>query len=47
MLFRSIEFDEDNVRYFNLQGIEVNAENAKEQIIIKTDGRKSLKIFNK
>ena len=45
--YDDVEFDEDNVRYFNLQGIEVDADAANDEVIIKTDGRRSLKIFNK
>ena len=39
------DFNEDNVQYFNLKGepIDINSDNNK--IIIKTDGKKSVKFF--
>lgn len=41
------EFDESNVKYYNLQGIKVDVENAKGSILIKSDGHNSVKFYNK
>lgn len=41
------EFNESDTKYYNMQGQQVDLENAKGQIIIKTDGKKSKKIINR
>lgn len=43
----SEEFDEDRVKYFDLQGCEVDADTSKGKVLIKSDGRKSVKFYNK
>lgn len=40
-------FDEGNVSYYNLKGQNVDLQSSKGQIIIKTDGKKTVKIVNK
>ncbi|MDE6010759.1 MAG: hypothetical protein K2F87_04835 [Muribaculaceae bacterium] len=37
----------ESVEYYNLQGLKVDPEKTKGEILIKTDGRKSEKVFNK
>ena len=39
--------DTDEMRYYNLQGIEVNPDNSKGQVLIQTNGRTSKKILNR
>lgn len=43
----NLDFDEDNVEYYDLRGNSVDIEKAKGQILIKTDGRKSEKFINR
>lgn len=40
-------FDEEKVKFYNLQGYEVEPDKAKGQVVIKTDGKNSKKIYNK
>ena len=43
----NIEYSESETEYYNLQGLKVDPEKAKGQILIKTDGTRSEKILNK
>lgn len=43
----NVEFDESKIKYYDLKGVEVNLDDNKGEILIKTDGENSKKIYNK